>query len=308
VCAHDEGALTRESTRTLAQLEALIGRDGVSAEYVRFRIDLLKGQWAVRKAFAKALSAGDEHDRTQAATDTHKGQAVPVFDEAALALEPTMLASLFELLHPAIRKDDRQSADIQALLAGVETKPALLGELVRLSAFAPDGEDLTQMSERLGASVEALLFFGRALAAPLLTELASRTGRGAESDTSSSGPPGCCGLCGSPPGMARLRRDDGKRILHCSLCTGTWAFSRLECPFCGNRQHGRLSYLRANETDPWWIETCEKCKRYIKVVDERRLALDEETIMLVADVATLHLDLLAEREGYQRRMPYTALS
>ena len=72
---------------------------------------------------------------------------------------------------------------------------------------------------------------------------------------------------------------------------------------CGRGTHGR-----ANETDPWWIETCEKCKRYIKVLDERRLALDEETIMLVADVATLHLDLLAEREGYKRRMPYTALS
>ncbi|HUW82409.1 MAG TPA: formate dehydrogenase accessory protein FdhE [Phycisphaerae bacterium] len=308
MCARDEGTLTREPDRTLAQLEALIGRDYVSTEYVRFRIDLLKGQWAVRQAFAQASSAGGKQDRTQGTDDTHRVQAALVLDEAALALDPRMLASLFEAICPAIRKDDRQSADVQTLLAAVEKKPALLGELVRNSAFAPDGEHLVLLSERVGASVEALLFFGRALAAPLLTELASRTARKPESDTSSSGPPGCCGLCGSPPGMAKLRRDDGKRILHCSLCDGAWAFSRLECPFCGNREHGTLSYLRANETDPWWVETCEKCKQYIKVVDDRRLALDEETIMLVEDVATLHLDLLAEREGYKRRMPYTALS
>lgn len=308
MCAHDEDALNHEPARTLAQLEALIGRDGVSTEYVRFRIDLLKGQWAVRRAFAQALSAGDELGRTQGATDTHNRQAVPVFGEAALALEPGMLASLLELLRAATGKDERQSADVQALLAGVEAKPALLDQLVQRAAFAPDGEQLVLLSERLGASVEALLFFGRALAAPLLTELASRANRNAKSDAGSVGPPGRCGLCGSPPGMARLRRDDGKRVLHCSLCDGTRPFGRLECPFCGNREHGTLNYLRAKETDPWWIETCETCKRYIKVVDERRLALDEETIMLVQDVATLHLDLLAEREGYQRRMPYTALS
>ncbi len=307
MCAHDEGALTREPARTLAQLEALIGRDGVSTEYVRFRIDLLRGQWAVRRAFAQGLSADARQDRAQATDDTHAEQA-PVFDEEALALDAKTLASLFELLCPAIRKDDRQSADVQALLGAVEGNPALLGDLVRHSAFAPDGEHLALLSERLGSSIDAVLFFGRALASPLLTELASHAGQRTDAGANSSGPPGCCGRCGSPPGMARLRRDDGKRILHCSLCDGTWDFSRLECPFCNNREHGTLSYLRANETDPWWIETCEKCKRYIKVVDERRLAVDEETIILVADVATLHLDLLAEREGYKRRTPYTATS
>lgn len=308
MCAHEEDALTHEPARTLARLEALIGRDGVSTEYVRFRIDLLKGQWAVRQAFAQASAARGRQDRAQGTDGTHTGQVAPVLDEAALALDPEMLASLFEALCPAIRKDDRQSADVQALLGAVEKDPALLGELVRHSAFAPDGEHLVLLSERVEASVEALLFFGRALAAPLLTKPASRTDRTTESATSSSGEPGRCGLCGSPPGMARLRRDDGKRILHCSLCDGAWAFSRLECPFCGNREHGTLSYVRASETDPWWIETCEKCKRYIKVVDERRLAVDEETVMLAIDVATLHLDLLAEREGYKRRIPYTAMS
>jgi FdhE protein len=308
VCAHDESVLTHEPARTVAQLEALIGREGVSTEYVGFRIDLLKGQWAVRQAFAQASSADGRRERTQVTDDTPTGKAAPVLDEGALALDAKMLASLFELLCPAIRKDDRQSADVQALLGAVERDPALLGELVRHGAFAPDGEHLALLSERLGTSVEALLFFGRALAAPLLTELASRTDRSAKSDAGLVETPGCCGLCGSPPGMARLRRDDGKRILHCSLCDGTRPFGRLECAFCGNREHGTLKYLRANETDPWWIETCEKCKRYIKVLDERRLAVDEETIMLVADVATLHLDLLAEREGYKRRMPYTALT
>ena len=38
------------------QLEALIGREHVAEEYVRFRIDLLKSQWHVRDALEQALN------------------------------------------------------------------------------------------------------------------------------------------------------------------------------------------------------------------------------------------------------------
>ena len=35
-----------------ARLEALIGQPHVSEEYIRFRMDLLQAQWAVRQALA----------------------------------------------------------------------------------------------------------------------------------------------------------------------------------------------------------------------------------------------------------------
>ena len=56
--------------------------------------------------------------------------------------------------------------------------------------------------------------------------------------------------------------------------------------------------------DARWVETCEGCKGYIKTVDERKLPEDETVLSVVEEAATLHLDLLAEREGYIRRVPY----
>ena len=124
MCAHDEGALTVEPTRTLAQLEALIGHEGVSAEYVHFRIDLLKAQWAVRRAFAQALSAGDEHDRTQGATAAHNRRAAPVFDEAAFAL--FLIAQLGAIV-PMYRERSLHYASIEA---------GLMAQLLEMSAPA----------------------------------------------------------------------------------------------------------------------------------------------------------------------------
>jgi hypothetical protein len=39
-------------------------------------------------------------------------------------------------------------------------------------------------------------------------------------------------------------------------------------------------------------------------VDERKLPEGEPVFPVVEEAATLHLDLLAEREGYIRRVPY----
>jgi FdhE protein len=65
-----------------------------------------------------------------------------------------------------------------------------------------------------------------------------------------------------------------------------------------------LGVLRLDDADAHWIETCERCKGYIKTVDERKLPEGETVLPVVEEAATLHLDLLAEREGYIRRVPY----
>ena len=95
-------------------------------------------------------------------------------------------------------------------------------------------------------------------------------------------------------------------MLYCSLCRESWAFRRLKCPFCDNCDLQGLNFRRVGEQDPRWIETCEKCKHYIKTVDARRLPAGEVIIPVVEEAATLHLDLLAEKEGYARRLPYAA--
>ena len=98
--------------------------------------------------------------------------------------------------------------------------------------------------------------------------------------------------------MAKLRGSDGKRMLGCSLCNTEWAFSRLKCFSCGNEDQDSLGFFFTQKEDAYRIDKCDKCRSYIKTVDERKKAEDKLRPLLVEDVATLYLDMLAEKEGY----------
>ena len=140
------------------------------------------------------------------------------------------------------------------------------------------------------------------LAAPFVAEAVDRLNK---RRPAAPEPSGCCPFCGSPPGLAQLERQEGKRILFCSLCGQSWEFARLKCPFCGSQE--KLGTLFLDQTDPRSIETCDQCKSYLKTVDGRKLPEAEVVVPLVETTATVHLDMIAEKQGYARGLPYGAL-
>jgi FdhE protein len=292
----------------VARLEALIGQPHVSEEYIRFRIDLLKAQWAVRLAMAQTAQSIPRPSPTRrAATDQRQPELPmprPAIEPDTIPFDRGLLQSVFSAICRSAAQRGRKAEDMQRLAAAVEADPALLQALAGTAAFGPDMEALEQQARALRVSVDVLLFVGRALAAPFVAEAARRvaTTRSGGSIPQETG--GRCGICGSLPSFAQLRREDGRRILHCGLCGTTWEFTRLACPWCETADREALNVLRLSEGDPRWIETCESCGGYIKTVDERKLPLGETIIPVVEESATLHLDLLAEREGYIRRIPY----
>jgi FdhE protein len=106
-----------------------------------------------------------------------------------------------------------------------------------------------------------------------------------------------CPVCGSRAGMDEIAGEEGKRNLSCSACFFRWPFPRIRCPYCGNDDPDALSYFTAGE-GPVRVGVCRKCSRYIKTRDSR---LGNATVPLEAeDLTTLHLDLLAGREGLER--------
>ena len=108
---------------------------------------------------------------------------------------------------------------------------------------------------------------------------------------------GYCPVCGSRAGMAELSGEEGKRLLSCSACFFRWPFPRIQCPFCGNTDPETLSYFTAGD-GPTRVAVCRKCSRYLKTRDVR---LGNADVPLEAeDLATLHLDLLAGKEGFER--------
>jgi FdhE protein len=120
---------------------------------------------------------------------------------------------------------------------------------------------------------------------------------GVAPDVSDGWQEGYCPVCGSRAGMAELSGEEGKRSLFCSACTFRWAFKRLQCPFCGNDEVETLSYFVAGE-GATRVDTCTVCSRYIKTRDSRKGNADVP--LDVEDLLTIHLDLLAAREGFER--------
>jgi FdhE protein len=106
-----------------------------------------------------------------------------------------------------------------------------------------------------------------------------------------------CPVCGGRPGMAELTGEDGRRRLCCSTCFYTWPFKRIKCPSCGCEEADKLSYFTAGE-GPTRVDTCSACSRYIKTRDTRKGGQDVP--LEVEDLLTIHLDLLATREGFER--------
>jgi len=112
---------------------------------------------------------------------------------------------------------------------------------------------------------------------------------------------GYCPVCGSFPKLGEFRGLEQTRFLRCNLCAAGWQFPRLSCPCCGNQDHRQLGYLHVEgEEGKCRANTCEECRQYVKMVST--LWPLSPLQLLVKDVATVHLDLLATDKGYSPPM------
>ena len=109
---------------------------------------------------------------------------------------------------------------------------------------------------------------------------------------------GYCPICGGLPSIAELSGEEGKKKLQCGQCANSWGFHRMTCTHCGNTEHDSLGYFTAEGEPGYRVDICRKCSGYLKVVDSREKG--EGLPLEIEDVATLHLDLLATREGFSR--------
>lgn len=109
---------------------------------------------------------------------------------------------------------------------------------------------------------------------------------------------GRCPVCGSKPSISLLLGDAGDRYLHCSFCSHQWQSQRLYCPFCENTNHETLHLFFAEAQQEYRVDICALCQCYLKTVDTRKAPF--EAVAPVEDLATLHLDILAQKRGLLR--------
>lgn len=111
-----------------------------------------------------------------------------------------------------------------------------------------------------------------------------------------------CPVCGGSPMIGELSEEEGRRLLYCALCGTQWRHPRLQCVFCGEADHNKLSYLSVEQEIRNRLDVCKSCKRYIKIVDRRQVT--EPVFPDLENIATLHLDMVAQSKGYQARPVY----
>jgi FdhE protein len=181
---------------------------------------------------------------------------------------------------------------------------AALGDAVRAGRLDPGGmvdavlagkpEAVRGRAQELGLDAGLATILLRFTLGPLFTALEASLGTlraGVDWER------GYCPTCGCWPLLGEFRGLDQLRFLRCGLCASDWEVPRLWCPFCGNRDHEQLGFLHsAGEETQYRASLCDSCRGYVKMIST--LSRMQPLHLLVADAATLHLDLAAAERGY----------
>ncbi len=222
-------------------------------------------------------------------------EGLPLVAKRDLPVDMASAAKLFKGLCRVLRRNKEASRDSRRIYQALRRKNMDLVELLK-EIGAENGTYVSALSKKLGVGEGLLHFLGGNSIRPILEAYADELKGYVDQERWWKG---YCPICGSLPFIAALR-GEGERFLVCSSCNLEWRFRRLKCPFCENEDHKTLRYFytekkgKANRVD-----VCEKCRTYIKTIDVRETA--SEFISLAEDAGTLHMDMIAQAEGYKRR-------
>jgi FdhE protein len=108
---------------------------------------------------------------------------------------------------------------------------------------------------------------------------------------------GSCPVCGSFPSLSELSGEEGKRYLVCPDCQMEWTHDRIKCPFCGIEEQKKIEYFTPEKESRYRVMLCKSCRHYLKVLDFREM--EKPPVFEVEHLATLHLDVIAKKEGYE---------
>ena len=182
---------------------------------------------------------------------------------------------------------------MDALDKGTVDAPTLLSK-----TLSEDDIYFDETAKSLEIDKEVLLFMAHGSIRPSLSLCAGQLATYIDKNTLWG--KGYCPVCGSPPAISILR-GEGERFLFCSFCDHEWHSQRIYCPFCENKDQKTLHYFFSEEEEEYRVNVCDKCKRYIKTVDTREIK--RSVYPFLEQVATLHLDIIAQNHGLQSGHP-----
>lgn len=222
-------------------------------------------------------------------------EGFPLIDKKEIKLDMDSAATLFKNICRALqrKKDKKIAVEAKRISQALRKKEIDLQELLKKLIDGDKGY-LESISKKAGLNKWLLTFLAESSINPFLEAYAEKLKGYVDQKSWFRG---YCPVCGSEPVIGEFR-NEGERYLVCSSCGFLWLFDRLSCPFCRARktEKHRHFYIE-KEGQAYRVEVCDECKKYIKTVDARALG---EITALVEDMGSLHLDILARKEGYKR--------
>ncbi len=221
-----------------------------------------------------------------------KEEGFPLFPRDDLPLDFETSSNLLKKFMGHLSNTERNDrAGLKKALEKSSADPAWCEQLFKI-LLMNDDKVLTGMAKEVDLDPKVLEFLARVAMKPSLHALRHSL---AEKIEKKGWNYGYCPLCGSQPNMAYFGKT-GTRYLHCELCGEEWAYLRLRCPFCENRDQNSLGYFESDQEEGFRVDICRKCQRYIKSIDER--VFEELAPLDLEFLATIHLDILANKHGF----------
>jgi formate dehydrogenase maturation protein FdhE len=234
--------------------------------------------------------AEQKFDFLEACKQLRSGQ--PLFENMSVPISPSLFRKALDELRFLLPQDSTRSA-LDRLLALKHMAPENVETV--LNELKTDSDScIKRLAKATSTQAGVLQFLLQTVLSPFFENQAGFYRDLVDSDSWRHGK---CPMCGSEPAIARLAGDDGQRILACSLCHTEWAFDRLRCPFCESEEQPFLRHFTVNDDKAHRVDCCNKCRRYLKVVDER--IHGRPASLPVENIITYRLDVLAREQGYQ---------
>lgn len=253
-------------------------------EILDFYEATLKAQRQVKLSFQPDLNKLDIelcHKRSS--------KGLPFLKSSDIQIDQDLFDELLEDIGRIIRSKKKEAIPVTLKRFSLDKQCALL-----LRDILEEGPAFEKLACEMKADFRVFYFLVTQAFSPFLQSYAQKL---REFVDLSSWLKGVCPICGKEPMIARLEEETGRRWLFCPLCHTEWLFKRLACPFCENDDHESLRYFFVENDQAHRIDVCDKCKRYIKTIDIRKT--DNAMNLLVENLSTLALDIVADREGFR---------
>jgi FdhE protein len=225
-------------------------------------------------------AAGDAAWAEVSLSPVERPREAPLLDGAIVRLDARRAGGLLQRL-----------ADTAGILRASELDP---GAMIR-AAIMRDEHALAREAAHISAPAGTVAVLAQVAAIPVLHAAA----RGLATHAARTWQRGYCPVCGAWPSLVEMRGIERERRLRCGCCSADWPLPVLHCAFCGETDHHQLGSLVPESAEQYRrVETCERCRGYLKVVTT--LGALPLRVLARQDLATVPLDLVAQDRGYAR--------